>query len=230
MKHNTEHDQKAFFYETFAPNWDERMCRDEIDKRLRLVFSQLLTEADVRAKRVLDVGSGMGYFSRGFADWGAQLVALDMGQQLLTKVREKCAAETVVGTVLDLPFRDGSFDLVFCTEVIEHTTDPRRAVAELCRTVAPGAILVLTVPNRLWHPAVVVANALHLRPYLGYENWVAYRDLARWVADGGLQVEQQSGFNLLPHTFFCRKDFDCLDRFTWLHPFMINIAIRARKR
>ena len=154
---------------------------------------------------------------------------MDLGEKLLERVREKCGAETVVGSVLELPFPDRSFDVVFCTEVIEHTTDPRLAVAELTRVVAPGGRLVLTVPNRLWRPAVLVANALHLRPYLGHENWVRYGDLRSWIEAAGLQVELQEGFNPLPHTFFCRPSFDRLDRIKALHPFMINIAVVARR-
>jgi 2-polyprenyl-3-methyl-5-hydroxy-6-metoxy-1,4-benzoquinol methylase len=225
----SDRDPRVFFYESFADQWDARMDRNEIDKRLRLVFSRFLRREEVRGKRVLDAGAGMGYFSRTLADWGAHLVAMDMGPALLSKVREKCAAEAVVGSALELPFSDKSFDVVLCTEVIEHTRDPRRAVAELCRVSAPGCLLLLTTPNRLWRPAVVVANALRLRPYQGYENWVGYRELAAWVGAAGLRVEHQSGFNLMPHTFFCRPTFDFLDRIGSLHPFMINIALRARR-
>jgi 2-polyprenyl-3-methyl-5-hydroxy-6-metoxy-1,4-benzoquinol methylase len=225
----SERDPRAFFYEAFAEEWDARMDRNEIEKRLRLVFSRLLQREDVRNKRVLDAGAGMGYFSRTLAEWGARLVALDMGPALLGKVRQKCVAQAVVASLLDLPFSDHSFDVVLCTEVIEHTTDPRRAVAELCRVSAPGSLLLLTTPNRLWRPAVVVATALRLRPYQGYENWVGYRQLAAWVGAAGLRVEQQSGFNLLPHTFLCRQAFDFLDRIGFLHPLMINIALRARR-
>jgi len=224
-----ERDPRAFFYESFAEEWDARMDRNEIEKRLRLVFSRLLRREDVRGKRVLDAGAGMGYFSRVLAEWGARLVALDMGPALLGKVRQKCAAQAVAGSALDLPFSDHSFDVVLCTEVIEHTTDPRRAVAELCRVSAPGCLLLLTTPNRLWRPAVVVATALRLRPYQGYENWVGYHQLAAWVGAAGMRVERQSGFNLLPHTFFCRPAFDFLDGIGFLHPLMINIALRARR-
>ena len=128
---NSHHDPKAFFYESFAEEWEARMARSELEKRLRLVFSRWLNENDVRDRRVLDAGAGMGYFSRNLVKWGARLTAMDMGPALLRQVQEKCAAQAVVGSVLDLPFDDRSFDLVLCTEVIEHSTEPQRAVAEL---------------------------------------------------------------------------------------------------
>lgn len=222
-------DGKAFFYESFAAEWDGRMDKDELGKRLRLVFGRLLREDDVRGRRVLDAGAGTGHFSKALADRGAWLISMDLGEKLLERVRAKCGSETVVGSVLDIPFPDARFDLVLCTEVIEHTTDPRRAVAELARVTAPGGLLLVTVPNRLWRPAVLLANALRLRPYRGYENWVGYRELRSWIEEAGLRVELQRGFNLLPHTVFCRPAFDFLDDIRGLHPYMINIAVLARR-
>lgn len=206
------------------------MAREELKKRLRLLFSEYLIMDDVKGKRVLDIGAGMGYFSRALTEWGAEVVAVDMGPTLMSQVREKCPALPVVGSVLELMFRDSSFDVVLCTEVIEHTTDPARAVSELCRVTAPGGLLVVTTPNRVWKPAIVVANTLHLRPYMGYENWVGYGELAGWIKAQNFAIERQEGFNLLPHTFFCRQSFDFLDKIGFLWPFMINIALKARKR
>ncbi|MGE3507848.1 MAG: class I SAM-dependent methyltransferase [Vicinamibacterales bacterium] len=227
--HSPHPDRKAFFYEGFAGEWDAHMNVPELHKRLRLVFGGLLKEAEIRGKDVLDAGAGTGWFSRGLTQWGGHVTSLDVGTELMHQVRRKANSHRVVGSVLDLPFPDASFDLVLCTEVIEHTTDPRQAVAELSRIVRPSGILVVTVPNRAWHWTVRLANALRLRPYRGYENWVGYRDLSQWIHAQGLTVSQQSGFNLLPHTYFCRPGFDALDRIQPLHPYMINIAIKASK-
>jgi 2-polyprenyl-6-hydroxyphenyl methylase/3-demethylubiquinone-9 3-methyltransferase len=222
-------DVKAFFYESFAREWDSQMNMPELTKRLRLVFGGLLEEAEVRGKDVLDAGAGTGWFSRGLTHWGGRVTSLDVGPELMDQVRRKCDSRLVVGSVLDLPFPDASFDVVFSTEVIEHTTEPRRAVSELCRVLRPAGVLVLTVPNRAWHWAVRAANSLRVRPYRGYENWVGYGELASWARGQGLVVRRQFGFNLLPHTFFCRSSFDRLDTIAALHPYMINIALKASK-
>ena len=219
-----------FFYESFADAWDSQMNQDELKKRLRLIFGQLLGESDVRGKRTLDAGAGTGHFSRALSQMGARLVSVDLGPALLGQVRRKTATQAVCASLIDLPFSSASFEDILCTEVIEHSSDPRAAVRELGRVTAPGGILALTVPNRFWRPAVVLANFLGVRPYEGHENWVSYPDLARWIAEAGFEIEKQSGFNLLPHTLFCRPSFEPLDRLSWLHPFMINIAVRARKR
>ena len=224
-----ERNEKMLFYDTLAKSWDSVADQHEVGKRLRLIFGRLLKKSDVLGKRVLDAGAGTGYFSKVLMDWGAKLVSMDIGPNLLEEIRKKCASRTILGSLLKMPFDDGSFELVLCTEAIEHTTDPRRAVSELCRVTGPGGVLLITVPNRVWRPAILAARALRLKPHDGYENWVWYSQLADWVRSEGLNIEHQSGFNLLPHFLFCKPAYERLDDVAWLHPFMINIALKARK-
>jgi ubiquinone/menaquinone biosynthesis C-methylase UbiE len=53
-----------------------------------------------------------------------------------------------VADILDLPFADDSFDLVFCLEVLEHVPDPEPALAELARVCRKD--LVVSVPSEPW--------------------------------------------------------------------------------
>jgi 2-polyprenyl-3-methyl-5-hydroxy-6-metoxy-1,4-benzoquinol methylase len=117
------------------------------------------------------------------------------------------------------------------SEVIEHTLDPRRAVGELARVLRPGGVLALTTPNKIWHFAIVLANKVGARPYEGYENWVGYRELSRWVREENLMLERQIGFHLFPFLSPAVYPYlDMMDRFGKnLGPFMLNQAVRARK-
>jgi ubiquinone/menaquinone biosynthesis C-methylase UbiE len=56
---------------------------------------------------------------------------------------------------LKLPFRDGAFSAVICSETIEHIPDESAAVAEIARVLRPNGLLVLTVPN-LWNADLLV--------------------------------------------------------------------------
>jgi SAM-dependent methyltransferase len=57
------------------------------------------------------------------------------------------ARPTIVGTAEALPVPDASFDVVMCTMVLEHVTDPRKVLAEARRALAPNGRIVLTVPG-----------------------------------------------------------------------------------
>ena len=132
---------KMYFYEEFADRFDEKMGRYEVEKRLRIIFSDLLAPRDLEGKQVLDAGCGTGLFSQAATNLGAQVTSMDIGQGLLAQVAKKCDTRRVVGSVLDLPFGSESFDVVISTEVIEHTPDPHRSVSELCRVVKKGGTL-----------------------------------------------------------------------------------------
>ena len=93
--------------------------------------------------RLLDVGCGTKPYERFFRDAVAEYVGVDVANP---------AAE-LEGTVEDIPVRDGSFDLVLCTQTLEHANDPARAVRELRRVVAAGGrVLASTHGVQVYHP------------------------------------------------------------------------------
>jgi SAM-dependent methyltransferase len=95
--------------------------------------------------RVLDVGCGPKPYYPFFAARASEYVGVD--------VVENAAAE-LRGPVEDLPVADGSFDLVLCTQVLEHCDDPTQAVRELRRVTAPGGrVLASTHGTQVYHPS-----------------------------------------------------------------------------
>ncbi len=225
---------RDLFYERMASaaDWDAVTNRYETRRRLELIFGRLLRDVPLEGVLLLDAGSGGGHFSQAAAQRGARVTSLDMGLQLLAQVARRCESRRCVGSVLELPFRDGSFDVVLSTEVIEHTEDPRAALAELARVVRPGGRLVVTTPGRLWQPVVRAATALHLRPYNGNENFSWPASARRTLESAGIRVEGCFGFNFLP---LFVPVFDGLHR--WLDraggalaPLYVNLAVTGTKR
>jgi 2-polyprenyl-3-methyl-5-hydroxy-6-metoxy-1,4-benzoquinol methylase len=219
-----------FFYERFADRFDAATNQYDLKRRLSVVFDELLP-GQCGSKLVLDAGCGTGWFSARASEEGATVISVDLGIRLLAQKAQKCDSSGVAASVCDLPFPAATFDVVISSEVIEHTNDPARAVSEMSRVLRPGGCLALTVPNRLWHPTVLVANLLGIRPFEGHENWVGWDRLRRICAAAGLIVEQQRGFHLLP---FQLRLLHPLLRLTdkaggVLGPLMINIAVLARK-
>jgi SAM-dependent methyltransferase len=84
-----------------------------------------------RTERTLDVGSSSGFYSKYFPN----RVALD--HRAGPGVQVVCDAH-------NLCFGDGVFDVVLCTEVLEHLVDPRRAIGEMHRVLRGGGTLLLT--------------------------------------------------------------------------------------
>ncbi len=115
---------------------------------------------------VLDMGAGAGRHSFECFRRGAQVVSLDYGFDELPPVRNlfwamKQSGEApfsslgacINGDALRLPFPDGTFDRIICSEVFEHIPDDRGAMAELHRVLRPGGVLAATVPS--WGPEKV---------------------------------------------------------------------------
>jgi SAM-dependent methyltransferase len=93
--------------------------------------------------RLLDVGCGIKPYEPFFAGAVAEYVGVDVANP---------AAE-LEGTVEEIPVADESFDVVLCTQTLEHAEDPRRAVRELRRVVAPGGrVLASTHGVQVYHP------------------------------------------------------------------------------
>lgn len=105
--------------------------------------------------RVLSSGCGFGGSLLAYHDAGAAAVTgveVDPEYVRFSALRVAgLAGVEVVGTEGDrLPFPDASFDVIESMDVVEHTVDDRAYLADLARVLAPGGLILLVTPNRLW--------------------------------------------------------------------------------
>jgi SAM-dependent methyltransferase len=104
----------------------------------KLIARELVPEANGGAT-ALDVGCRIGVQSRWLEDRGYRVTSIDV---------EKAYEHAAVVDANDrLPYPDESFDLVWCSEVIEHLRDPAYSADELRRVLKTGGRLVITTPN-----------------------------------------------------------------------------------
>ncbi len=110
---------------------------------------------------ILDLGCGFGRHAYEAARRGARVIALDAGRDevegvlgtfvAMHEAGELQTATSKVGVIqgdaLHLPFGDGTFDHVICSEVMEHIPDDRAAMAELTRVLRVGGTMAITVPR-----------------------------------------------------------------------------------
>jgi ubiquinone/menaquinone biosynthesis C-methylase UbiE len=95
-------------------------------------------------ENVLDVGCAEGYFMTLISDrFQREVWGVDLSTVALAKAHEKYGLPVAAADATRLPFSDGSFDLVYSTEVIEHMLDPDQMIAEM-RRVSRGTVLVTT--------------------------------------------------------------------------------------
>ncbi len=97
--------------------------------------------------RLLDVGCGLLPYAAVFAPYVAEHVGLDFDANPLAQLH---------GSAEALPVEDASFDVVLCTQVLEHCDQPAAVVAELRRVTRPGGrVLASTHGVYPYHPAPV---------------------------------------------------------------------------
>jgi SAM-dependent methyltransferase len=124
-----------------SPTW---VVRDALARWLRAQADELAAGGKVR---ILDVGCGPKPYYPFFAGVASEYVGVD--------VVENPAAE-LLGAVEALPVDDASFDVVLCTQVLEHSDDPAQAVRELRRVTRPGGrVLASTHGVQVYHPSPV---------------------------------------------------------------------------
>jgi ubiquinone/menaquinone biosynthesis C-methylase UbiE len=98
--------------------------------------------------RLLDAGSGNGEVARELSRLmpDAEVVAADHSENAIAeaeRLHDGSRVKYEVGDVYDLPYAEGHFDGVRTERVLQHLTDPSRAVAELKRVLRPGGRMLL---------------------------------------------------------------------------------------
>jgi len=114
-----------------------------------------------RGKKVLDIGSGRGGYSLSLVEQGAHLTSLDITTKYFQNIK---GARFVLGDAVNMPFKDKSFDFIFCSSLIEHIKNPDSLIKEVKRVLTDGGICYLSFPP-FWSP--VGAHQFKPFHYLG---------------------------------------------------------------
>ena len=138
------HDLAAGHYDSkWGINYDE-VGQAQVIGKLR----KALGHEPRRYARALEIGAGTGYFSLNLLCAGVvgQAVATDISPGMLDKLRRSAEelalpVETAACEAAELPFEDGSFDLVFGHAVLHHLPDLGAAFREFRRVLAPGGVV-----------------------------------------------------------------------------------------
>lgn len=105
-------------------------------------------------KGILDVGCGSGALISDLAKIGFNCVGIDISKigikrakQIAKKRRINKRLSVILGDAENLPLRENSFDLVVCTNVLEHLINPMKSLKEMIRVVEVSGGLIISAPN-----------------------------------------------------------------------------------
>ena len=144
-----------------------------------------------RRPRILDVGCGTGANLLMLSKYG-DAEGVDVSEDALAFCRERGLENVKLGAAEELPYDDGTFDLVTALDVVEHLDDDLAGLREMRRVLRPGGRVLLFVPTFmfLWGLQDDVSN--HRRRY-------RMPELRRVLEQAGFEIERTTYANI---TFF----------------------------
>lgn len=172
-------------------------------------------------RRVLDVGCGYGEFLGLFGR--AKTIGLEPDRARAGIAAKRGKARVVVADAADMPFENGAFDGVLCTEVLEHAKDYRAVIGGMARVLKPGGRALITTPNKRYEFYKNVLAVLGAWPYK-FDRWLSEAELADAMKRSGFEILSIEG--MLPVNLLgMEKPLSKVFRET-----LVIKAIRARGR
>ena len=164
---------------------------------------------DLKGKRVLEIGLGYGTLGQLLASKGCRYYGLDIAKNPVALMGYRFGLQGLggdlrVGSVLDLPYRDGVFDYVYSIGCLHHTGDLRRAVGEVYRVLVDGGKTIIMLYNRHSFRRMIFLPVVHLRNlllgrYKSQDGPMSFSDWARTWYDKNTQGEAA------PHTDYVSR-------------------------
>jgi SAM-dependent methyltransferase len=134
------------------PGWRDLVrvrLRDAAYEGERLARLEQALERPVRGLRLLNVGCGTGGFNQVAEEAGALTWGVDLDAEAVAIARQRVGHGGIArARAGSLPFRGGSFDVVYCYSTLEHVADPIQALREMVRVLRPKGRLYLHTPSR----------------------------------------------------------------------------------
>jgi len=183
------------FFRQHAGDWDRmralHVAESEVESAMRAAVG------NGPFKLFVDLGTGTGRILELFADTYERGLGFDLNQAMLTYARSKLAAADTVraqvrhGDLYNLALADGAASVVAMHQVLHFLSDPRRAVLEAARVLAPGGRLLIVdfAPHTL---EFLRETQAHDR--LGFSALT----VNQWLADAGLDVRSVDELQAAP--------------------------------
>lgn len=128
-------------YDQIAPHYNQRYPDSQTWERGQALLD---LAKKVKAKSILEVGSGTGFWLNLLSQTGAALYGFDYSLGMLRQAKGQPAPlKLSSGTATQLSFQNGAFDLIYCVDAIHHFGDHHAFVREASRLLKPGGALAI---------------------------------------------------------------------------------------
>jgi len=139
-------------------------------KRAERRANYFVVFGDIReGKKVLEIGCGMGIFTKKLAHTKAYIVAIDISPDLIQRATNEVKCDNVsfyIDDVENMRFEDSSFDCVVGSSVLHHL-NLRRALLEINRVLKKNGKAIFTEPNMLNPQIILQKNIKPIGKILG---------------------------------------------------------------
>lgn len=185
------------YYDRIAGRYDQRWKLYVEGTLVRLKNLMMLTGSE----RVLDVACGTGELEIKLLgdNPGQEIVGIDISDKMLevagNKLRTFSGVRFVRSLASQLPFADGSFDVVVTANAYHYFNNPGRAASEMTRVVRPGGRVVIMDWCRDYLACRVFDVALS-RVDKSHKECFSLSECRRLMEGAGLKVEQERRFRL----------------------------------
>ena len=137
-------------------NWWYRAKKD--------LFDLILSRTNRKFNQALDVGCGVGSNFQVLKKYSKNVIGIDFFDKSIFYCKPLGYTSLHKMDATNLKFKDNSFDLILCSDVLEHLNDIK-AIKEITRVLRPHGLLIFSVPshNYLWGPTDIISK--HVKRY-----------------------------------------------------------------
>ena len=214
------------FYEQEAKIYDAARFKSSHGVYANYVQKSAVLEliGNCKGKRILEIGSGTGRFTRELVKRGANVVCVDLSRPMHQQSRSIIAAdrnvEYFVMSGLDLGFADGCFDACLTINMMSHIKNELGIFGEVHRVLKKEGFFVANFPNMsgLYFPIGAVVNSFERSIQVPvYSKWYTISGLAHSFKESRFTPEKRIGRMIFPKKYCPQALFELLNKIDgWL--------------
>jgi 2-polyprenyl-3-methyl-5-hydroxy-6-metoxy-1,4-benzoquinol methylase len=187
------------------PDHSTILCTRHSVERLMLMYQRIVDERGLRGGCVIDVGCGLGEYSRHMGARGADVVSVDRSKNMLRAAKGRDQSGRLLPAQADacgLPFRDACADAILCIEVLQLVNREDAVMSEVVRVLKPSGTVILSTLNRIKPREFIMSLATRLlgRNVGGVSSFRRYNpfEMRRKMLLGGFEDVQLRPVITLP--------------------------------